>query len=307
MNLTVEINKSKLCFSCYCYENYFKISYYKEYTLEELKTKLNYFKQFNEEKEILLEMKFNELKGKEKIIEENSEIIKLIIPLTSKIYKFIEFDLQKIKKTNEELLQEYKSVVEMYQSKLQIQDFNSRIIIDIEDKEMIKSYISYYNKFRAQLLYSFYITYTDEDIKYNNLENKKIDYTVKEFHDKCDNHSSILVVCKSGDQIFGGYTSLQFKSDNSYGNDKCSFIFSLNRKQKYAKISGDSIWCYKNWGPCFNYDLEFIKGKINIVKFYKYCYDIPDPFFQENDKYIKNKGSSNIVLDSLEIFQIKQN
>ena len=68
------------------------MNYFKGYTLEELKTKLNYFKQFNEEKEILEEIKNNNLKGQEKILEENSEIIKLIIPLPSNIYKTIEFD-----------------------------------------------------------------------------------------------------------------------------------------------------------------------------------------------------------------------
>ena len=71
------------------------MNYFKGYTLEELKTKLNYFKQFNEEKEILEEIKNNHLKGQEKILEENYEIIKLIIPLPSNIYKTIEFDYKK--------------------------------------------------------------------------------------------------------------------------------------------------------------------------------------------------------------------
>lgn len=125
---------------------------------------------------------------------------------------------------------------------MQIKDFNSRIIVATEEKEIIKSFISYYDKFKAKLLYSFYITYTDEEIKYKNLDKKKIEHTVKEFHDKCDNHSSILVICKSGTQIFGGYTTLQFKSNDSYGDDKDSFIFSLNRKEKYPKKEGSSIY-----------------------------------------------------------------
>ena len=304
INLTIEIKEKKLCFSCYYYEDYFKMNYFKGYTLEELKTKLNYFKQFNEEKEILEEIKNNNLKGQEKILEENSEIIKLIIPLPSNIYKTIEFDLQKIKKTNEEILEEYKSIVNIYKDKLQIKDLESKIIIDTEQKEIIKCFISYYDKFKAKLLYSFYITYTDEEIK-NNIKNKTISCTVKEFHQKCDNKPSILVVCKSGDQIFGGYTPLSFKSDDSYGNDKNSFIFSLNRKEKYIKNnSSNSIWCYKNYGPCFSYDLEFVEGKIHLVKFCRYDYETPSTFFNEKERCLKNEDNSNLFLESLEIFQI---
>ena len=305
INLSIEINKSKICFSCFYLEDYFKVKYFKEYTLEELKSKINYFKQFNNEKEILEEIKNNNLKGQEKILEdENSETIKLLIPLPIFIFKNIEFILEKVKKNNEEILEEYKSVVSIYKNKMQIKDFNSKIIIDTEQKEIMKSFISYYDKLKAKLLYSFYITYTDEEIK-NNLKKKTIPYTVKEFHEKCDNIPSILVVCKSGDQIFGGYTPLPFKSNDSYGHDEDSFIFSLNRKKKYQKkSSSDSIWCYKNYGPCFNYDLEFIEGKIYIVKFYKYVYSIPDPFFKEKDGCLKNGESSNYLLNSLEIFQI---
>lgn len=312
--LSIEIKNTKLCISCYYFEDYFKINFFKEYTLEELKKELNYFKQFNNEKEILEEIKNNNLKGQEKIFEEeNSEKIKLVIPLPINIYKNIEFTLQKLKKTDQEILEEYKSVISIYKDKLQIKDLNSKIIIDTEQKEFLKGLVSYYEKLKAILLYSFYITYTDEEIA-NNLKNKKIPYSVRDFHTKCDNISSILVVCKSGDQIFGGYTPLQFKSNNSYGDDKNSFIFSLNRKEKYPKknfVDDDSstshshsIWCYKNYGPCFYYDLEFVENTINIVNFGRYNYDIPSPFFKDKDKCLKNENDRKVFLDSLEIFQI---
>ena len=304
--LSIGIENSKLCFSCYYFEDYFKINFFKEFTLEELKKSLNYFKQFNNEREILEEINHNYLKGQEKIFEdENSEKIKLVIPLPINSCKTIEFTLQKLKKTDQEILEEYKSVVSIYKDKFQIKDLNSRIIMDTEQKEILKSLLSYYDKFKAKLLYSFYITYTDEDIA-NNLKKKKIPYSVKDFHTKCDNINSILVVCKSGDQIFGGYTPLQFKSNDSYGIDKNSFIFSLNRKEKYLKkIDNNSIWCYKDYGPCFSYDLEFIKEKIYIVKFCNYDYKMPSPFFKDNDKCLRNKdNSSEFFLDSLEIFQI---
>ena len=52
------------------------------------------------------------------------------------------------------------------------------------------------------------------------------------------------------------------------------------------------------------YDLEFVEGKINVVKFYRYSYSIPDPFFNEKDGCIKSQNNSEIYLDSLEVFQI---
>jgi hypothetical protein len=306
INLSIEIKNSKLSFSCYYIEDYFKIKCFNEFSLEELKKNSNYFKQFNNEKEILEEIKHNNLKGQEKIFEdENSEKIRLVIPLPINIYKNVEFTLSKLKKTDQEILEEYKSIISNYKDKLLIKDLNSKIIIDTEQKEILKSFISYCDKLKAKLLYSFFITYTDEEIA-NNLENKKISYSVSDFHTKCDNISSILVICKSGDQIFGGYTPLQFKSNDTYGNDKNSFIFSLNRKEKYLKNTlHSSIWCYKEYGPCFSYDLEFLKGKIYIVKFNQYNYDIPSPFFKDKDKCLKSKyNSSQFFLDSLEIFQI---
>jgi hypothetical protein len=309
INLSIEIKNSKLSFSCYYIEDYFKIKCFNEFSLEELKKNSNYFKQFNNEKEILEEIKHNNLKGQEKIFEdENSEKIRLVIPLPINIYKNVEFTLSKLKKTDQEILEEYKSIISNYKDKLLIKDLNSKIIIDTEQKEILKSFISYCDKLKAKLLYSFYNTYTNEEIA-NNLKKKKIPYSVRDFHAKCDNISSILVVCKSDEQIFGGYTPLSFKSDDSYKSDKNSFIFSLNRKEKYLKCLANfldySIWCYKDYGPCFSYDLEFIKGKINIVTFSKYNYDIPSPFFGDKDKCLKNKdNSSEFFLDSLEIFQI---
>ena len=132
-----------------------------------------------------------------------------------------------------------------------------------------------------------------------------------EFHKQCDNKPSILVICSSGKQIFGGYTPLKFHSDNSNVRDrdnKYSFLFSLNKLQKYKLeyTNYDSIRCFKDYGPCFSYDLEFVKNKMNMIKICKYVYDIPDNFLLKEDNIIKDKNSSEIILDSLEIFQIIQ-
>lgn len=98
---------------------------------------------------------------------------------------------------------------------------------------------------------------------------------------------------------------MKFYSINDYGYDINSFLFSINRLEKYPKNNYNySIWCYKDYGPCLNYDLQFIKYKMNIIKFSSNAYYIPDPFFQKKDDYLKDEDNSDIFLDSLEIFEI---
>ena len=301
INITIDINKTKLRISSFYNDNYFEIKHSKEYSLDELKAKLDYFKQFKEEKQVLEELKNNNLKGQEKIIEDdNSNDLKLIIPLPSTVFKSVEFVLNKVEKTNDEILKEYKSIINIYLKKLQISELNSKIITKIEQKERLKYWINPFDELKAKLLYSFYISYSKKEIK----GDKKISATVKDFHDKCDNKPSLLVICKSGKQIFGGYTPLKFTSKDEYGTDEDSFLFSINQLEKYSKNGGSSIWCYKDYGPCFDYDLEFVKNKMNEINFCKYSYNIPNNFLTKNDDCLKDKDSSHIFLDSLEIFEI---
>ena len=278
VDVTLDIKEKKLCFNSLYYDNYFEIKHSKELTLDELKTNLDYYKQFKDEIQILEEIKNNPLKGKEKIVEDdNSNDIKLIIPIASIAYKSIEFILNKVEKTNEEILKDYKLIVNNLTNKLQINEFNSKIITKIGQKERIKIWINPFHELKAKLLYSFYISYSKEEKKYD----KKIEATVKEFHDKCDNIPSILVICKSDKQIFGGYTPLKFTSKDEYGSDEDSFLFSINELEKYPKMGGYSIWCYRDYGPCFNYDLEFVENKMNVIKFYRKGYKIPYDFLKK--------------------------
>ena len=309
MNLTISIMKNNLFLNCFYYDDYFEVYFKKEYSLEELKKKSNYYKQFNNIKEFLEEIKNNGFKGQERINEEeNQNVISLKIPVTSNTYKYLEFELLKIEKSKEELFEEYKQVVKIFKSKSQLCHFNSKIVLRTEQKELLKLWITdslkinYIDKLKAKLLYSFYGAKKEEKEKYG-------EKAVKEFHDKCDNKPSILVICSSGKQIFGGYTPLKFLSNNSYGSDKDhknSFIFSLNKLEKYKNEGSNSIWCYKEYGPCFNYDLEFIQKKMNVVNIYKYSYNLPNNFLVKENDIIKKNNSSEIFLDSLEIFQIIQ-
>jgi hypothetical protein len=306
MNLSICIKDTKLCVTCYFYKNYFKKTFSNSFTLDELKEISPYFRQFNSEQEVLNEIMNNTYKGKETIEgnEETSNLIILVIPVPGTQYKIIPFKLNEIIKTPEEILNEYKSVVNQYENKLKFSNLNSKILIgkDLE-KETLKMWISPRKKLTAKLLFSF----NDIDYKYNNgyeTENSNLKETVETFHNKCDNITNILIICKSGTEIFGGYTPSCFSCKEDYGYDNDSFLFSLSRLEKYPKNSHNnskSIWCYKKYGPSFEYDLHFKEEKINIVKTSKNYYNIYDKWIDET--YCIHNGSE-IILESMEIFTI---
>ena len=98
--LKVSVNEEKLYFSCHYFVKYFKTQYEKEFSLEELISKSDYFRQFKNVGQILGEIRNNSLstekRKKEEIIElDDPKNIKVIIYLNSKLYKSIPYILDK--------------------------------------------------------------------------------------------------------------------------------------------------------------------------------------------------------------------
>lgn len=267
MKLRIEVKGSLLSIKCYYYCGYFLKTFANSFSLLDLLKISLFFDQFRDVYEVFRELKYRKGDLKEYISsnEETSDKIRLIIPLYGVNYESIGFDLFEVKKSENEILNEYKNVVNIYEKKLKILNFDSRILLSKDmEKEAIKFWISPTKLLKANLLYSFHdINYRRErDNRYNYEFNR----TVREFHTICDNHSKILIICKSRNEIFGGYTPLFFRSDDSYGYDNESFLFSINRLKKYSKDSFDnskSIWRYEDYGPSFHYDLYFRKNKMN--------------------------------------------
>ena len=264
MKLQIEVKDSLLCIKCYYHRGYFKKTFANSFSYIDLLKQSLYFDQFRDVYEVLREIKYKAYDLKEYFDsnEETSDSIRLIIPLHSVNYQSIGFDLFEVKKSENDLLNEYKKVVNIYEKKLKILNFDSKILLSKDaEKEAIKFWISPNRLLKANLLYSFH------DIKYIrqlNGYNYEFNGTVNQFHNYCDNQSKILMICKSRNQIFGGYTPLFFQSNDSYGNDNESFLFSLNNLKKYPKDSfknTESIWRYRDYGPSFHYDLYFIKKK----------------------------------------------
>jgi len=306
MNLYITIKNDKLFITCFYSKNYFKRTFSNSFTLPELQNQSDYYKQFKNIERVINEIAHNIFKEKEYIKEdeESSKEIELIIPLSGTEHNNISFKLQLEEKSEKEEYQECKSIVAKYEEELLIADFNSKILIskDIE-KHAIKMFISPNHKIKAKLIYSFHKDITLDKKGKITFNDDKVE-TVEDFHSACDKKKHILILCKSKEEIFGGYTPLAFSSSNEYGRDNESFLFSLNRFKKYPKNSfknTESIWCYKNFGPCFHYDLSFHKKEMNIVELKKTNYLTSDNWINKNDCYT---ACGRIILDSLEIFQI---
>lgn len=197
MNVSIAYKDSKLSIIAFFYKNYFKKTFTNSFALDELKESSSYYKQFNSEKEIINEIINNKLKGEEKTEgnEETSNVINLIIPLPGTQFPKISFELKQVDKTPEEILNEYKYVINQYENKFQISNFNSKILAgkDLE-KETIKIWISPREKLEAKLLFSFHdIQYIKDPnyYLYYYIYSLKEDINVRNFHKACDNKSRI--------------------------------------------------------------------------------------------------------------------
>ena len=309
--IKIEIKEieNKLEIKAFFEEDYIIKTYIGNFSLEVLKNQSNYFTQFDDIKMLIQEMKH--LNNNEIIVNEENDKLSIIFKIDSLEYPTIEFILNLKKKSDKEKLEEYDKILKLLKDKLLIRNFNSKIIKNKIGRERIKMWISPFKNLESKLLYSYY------DIKYKfqnefnpifeiNLTYLK-DYDFKDvnsFHQKCDNKSNILVICKSKNEIFGGFTPLSFSNNNSYGYDNDSFIFSINKLKKCTKLeqhNSCSIWRYKNYGPCFSYDLCFKENSMNKIKIEPKKYYIFDNFIDKNNS-IFDDGF--YYLNSLEIFQI---
>ena len=77
-------------------------------------------------------------------------------------------------------------------------------------------------------------------------------FSSNEFHIKCDNKGSTLVLVESHlKKRFGGFTSVSW-GGNRYITDDKAFLFSLNEKKKFnAKKGMNHIYSTSSYGPTF--------------------------------------------------------
>ena len=79
--------------------------------------------------------------------------------------------------------------------------------------------------------------------------------TAVHFHRYCDKKGPTVTICKGENgQIFGGYVTVPFSSDNQAHYDDKAFLFSLTNNKKFPIIIKEHAVChYTNWGPYIGY------------------------------------------------------
>ena len=139
--------------------------------------------------------------------------------------------------------------------------------------------------------------------------------TAKDFHKCCDNKGPTLTIIKTtGNQIIGGFTSLEWKSLDSNHcelEDKTrrTFIFSLNLMKKFEMFSNQktAIYSYEKYGPSFGDKEIFILNDLHKLQITTgtYSFDKNNFFHQKNINLIESESNYEFFdIIEIEIFQI---
>ena len=141
-----------------------------------------------------------------------------------------------------------------------------------------------------------------------------------DFHSRCDNKPCTLTILKStSDNIFGGFTSSQWKSigTGEYGYDKNAFIFSLVNKEnspllfEHSSNDKNSIGSFEPFGPIFGagndiciYDCS--NTNTDSFSFLGKTYSHPEyPYGSDRAKSIL-AGTHHFKVQEIEVFQVLQ-
>ena len=129
----------------------------------------------------------------------------------------------------------------------------------------------------------------------------------KNFHKFCDGKGPTVTICKSDKgQIFGGYVTVPFSSDNKVHYDDKAFLFSLTNNKKFSIKTKEPAVCHLYyWGPLFGNnhkeDLAIpqygLRGKRNLSE--------PNSYeFRREDLIGTEEKNQNFMLDEYEVFLV---
>ena len=135
------------------------------------------------------------------------------------------------------------------------------------------------------------------------------------FHNKCDNQGPTICLCKNEKgNIFGGYASISWTSDNNYHSANGSFLFTLTNNNgtdptKYPNKQYHNYAVYhgSDYGPTFggNFDLHISNDYMNNTD--SYCslgYSYPDTLGQGNSIFSGSVNNNHFKLKELEVFKL---
>jgi len=305
-----------------------KKSFSNEFSFDDVIEKNKYFRTYDSLEDAFEELKDRITAESKTTIEESENNLKIKVPVPNRQNKEIVFTLkQKNKNDNEKLddlaqliNQQNKEIADLKNENIQlkneinelkkdINDFKIRFnnyskskeereIIDNlnskiinEDEECynidLKKWINPTKNLKAQLLYRL----SDNGEKYET------------FHELCDKKGPTLTLfhLKQNGLKLGIFTPLSWDKDYSK-NDLETFIFNLNKEQKYKKLNpSNSIISQNNYGPSTQYFGCYNKDENDSMKCI-YCYNYCSSSTYYLDQYY-DKGHEILPLDNIGNFK----
>ena len=250
-----------------------EIPFYYNYesTLEDLVKTNKIFAVFNNLEEVKKFLYFFVSKKENiKINEENDEkIIIQINYLLGPINKSLEITLEKKITDDKKMITYLTKLLNVYKMNSNIAQYDSKLITNISQIELIKTGIKNYDNSKKIKLSLLFRASRDGD-------------TIKAFHDRVDGISpTISLIETKTNYIFGGFTDHAWDSKSGCVKTNNTFMFSFNKKKIYIGKSGGYIHCTNDYGPWFC-------GGSGVYK---------DNYFKENNSYEWEINEHNKLID----------
>ena len=216
---------------------------------------------------------------------EKEQTLDFVISLPVSKIKEIKFELKKDEKKVKEINKELNKLFLDLKNEI-----NSIIIGDNNNyNESLKNWINPKAFIRAEILYR--LTRDGEEIS--------------TFHKLCDNKGETLTLMETeeGNKV-GIFTPLSWDNQTGEKMDMETFIFNLNKCQKYKKYNNKkkSIYCDNSFGP-WVYRFGFYNSKMKKVK--HQGLDI-NTVYENGSDILPNKSNSDkyFNLKEVEVFKI---
>ncbi len=240
------------------------------------------------------------LKSKEKSTSsDNSNIFPFISSLNKKIFDLennikemnINFDnkLKQIEQKHKEEINIYKIRIEKIEKYFQrnIKLFNNSNIIQSNENELIYKWLDNRIPISVKLL----------------LNAKIDDNFYKSFFDNCGNKTNTMIFIKTSDgERFGGYTSIKWPTKGCSKDDN-SFLFSLDKKEKYKIIKPEHAIQTESSYFAFGRGSDFYV--YNNCKSYQSNYVNGTGTYDKIKNYELNGGERNFTVSRYEVYQIE--
>ena len=314
-----------------------KKTFSNEFSLDDIVKKNTYFRTYNSFEDVFEELKDRITEEEETTVEENENSLKIKVPVPNRNNKEIIFTLKQNNKNENEKLNDLSQLINKQNKEITelnnkinelkkdindikmrfdifskskkerqtIDNLNSKIINEKEEcyNMDLKRWINPNKNLRAQLLYRL----SENGEKYET------------FHELCDKKGPTLTLfhLKENGLKLGIYTPLSWDKDNNNKSDLETFIFNLNKEQKYKKVNPSySVYCQSNYGPYTQYFGCFNQNTNDSMKFmycynYYYCRDgtyYLDQYFEKGHEILPYDDTTNSYkkyeLMEAEVFKI---